>query len=230
MRILAIETSTREATVALADDTGSVLQLRMPPHERTVVWLAQGIEQALAQAGWDRKSVELVALTAGPGSFTGLRIAVTTAKMLAFAWSVPIAPLDTLEVVAAQAAAETRANQSPGPTKLTVAMDAQRDDVFAADFECANATTPSTVVSTRVQTAENWLDGIARESNVMVAGPALSKLQPKLPPSAMVAPPETWSPRAETVAALAAASSQRVAAAELIPNYYRKSYAERNTP
>src|SRR5215218_5232730 len=87
--ILAIESSGRHASVALlggnADSTDLVGQTLLSSDERTAQVLAPTIQHLLKTADLSPKSIELVAVAIGPGSFTGLRLGVTTAKVFAYA-------------------------------------------------------------------------------------------------------------------------------------------------
>ena len=83
--------------------------------------------QACAAAGVSIEDVELFAVAAGPGSFTGLRIGIATMQGLAMARGRPIVPVSTLEAIAVAA--------PEGPVKVAAWMDAQRGEVFAQVFE-----------------------------------------------------------------------------------------------
>ena len=130
MRILAIESSGRDVSVAALDggETGAQLlrEVVIPGSQRTAQALAPSIAELFAQLGWEPKSVQLVAVAIGPGSFTGLRIGVTTAKTLAYAVGAEVIGVNTLDVIAHQAPSMT----SP----LWSIMDAQRKELFAAKF------------------------------------------------------------------------------------------------
>src|SRR6185369_16504653 len=129
-RILAIESSGRYASVATlwgdADGTHLVGQTLLSGDERTAQVLAPAIQQLLTVADWSPKSVELVAVTVGPGSFTGLRIGVTTAKAFAYAIGADVLGINTLEGLALRA--------SPSESPLWTILDAQRQELFAAKF------------------------------------------------------------------------------------------------
>ncbi|HEX5471854.1 MAG TPA: tRNA (adenosine(37)-N6)-threonylcarbamoyltransferase complex dimerization subunit type 1 TsaB, partial [Lacipirellulaceae bacterium] len=99
-RILAIETSGRHGSVAtLGGEVGEarlVGQLALTGDQRTAQSLAPAMQQLLAAAQWTPESLDLVAVTVGPGSFTGLRIGVTTAKAFAYAVGADIIRVNTL--------------------------------------------------------------------------------------------------------------------------------------
>jgi len=90
------------------------------------------IERALAQAGLTIRDVEGVAVSIGPGSFTGLRIGLGLAKGIAFAGGLPVAAVPTLEALAQ--AAEAR----PGQT-VCAALDARKGEVYGAVFRVGPA-------------------------------------------------------------------------------------------
>lgn len=85
------------------------------------------VEEALAEAGMPLQAIEAVAVSAGPGSFTGLRIGVAVAKGLAFAGGIPLIGVATLE---AHASCVVR----PAGTLVCVANDARKGEVYAALF------------------------------------------------------------------------------------------------
>ena len=85
------------------------------------------VERALADAGLTIRDVEGVAVSIGPGSFTGLRIGLGLAKGIAFAGGLPVAPVPTLEALAHAAAGR------PGQT-VCAALDARKGEVYAAVF------------------------------------------------------------------------------------------------
>jgi tRNA threonylcarbamoyladenosine biosynthesis protein TsaB len=121
------------------------------------------IEETLAAAGVELAAVERIAVGAGPGSFTGLRIGVATARGLAQAVGAQLAPVSTLAALAAGATRATSAaaaagageaastapppaGDQPGGSVLAV-LDARRGEAFAAAFAGAAAVMPSTVLA-----------------------------------------------------------------------------------
>ena len=219
MRILALETSMRQASLALAEQHQVIYQREMPPETRTAVWLAAAIAQAMKEVDWTSDAVDLVSLTHGPGSFTGLRIGVTTAKMLGFAWQTRILALDTLVVIAHQADAADR---------IRVAMDARRDELFAACFLRDRGGQLTTTAATHVVHRHDW---ISAADSTLVTGPALETLRDELPPDTPLAESRNWFPSAATVARLASGCPEQglvVTPTELSVQYHRKTYAERD--
>lgn len=101
MRVLAVETSTLAGGVALLDGDRLVgeylLDIRVTHSER----LMAAVDRVLADARWTIDDLEGFAVAIGPGSFTGLRIGLGTIKGLAFARSIPVAAVPTLDALAA---------------------------------------------------------------------------------------------------------------------------------
>lgn len=122
--ILALDTSTPTASVALVGASGLCV-LRTEPsrtHGPTVLLL---IEEVLKEAGVAPEELAAVACGRGPGSFTGLRIGLATAKGLCFGLGVPLILPSSLEAVA-------RAAPRQGPAVVVACLDARRQELFAA--------------------------------------------------------------------------------------------------
>src|SRR2546425_9380193 len=90
MRVLAVETSTMSGGAALLDGERVVgeyiLDVRITHSERLMV----AVDQLLSDAGWSAGDLEGLAVAVGPGSFTGLRVGLSTVKGLALALSIPV--------------------------------------------------------------------------------------------------------------------------------------------
>lgn len=126
MKILALESSATACSVALCEDEKLIAQTFQNSgltHSRTLMPMTEGL---LAQCGHRLEDVDVIAVAAGPGSFTGLRIGVSTAKGLAWAGDKPCAPCSTLESMAWQLAHVDGI--------IIAAMDARRNQVYNAVF------------------------------------------------------------------------------------------------
>jgi len=133
MRILAIETSAKAASAALLED-GKLLAQNMQnaglTHSRTLLPMVHALLDGVAL---EVKDVDKIAVAHGPGSFTGLRIGVATAKGLAWGLDKPLVGVSSLEAMAHQAV-------HLGDAIICPVMDARRDQVYNALFECRDGT------------------------------------------------------------------------------------------
>jgi len=127
--LLAFDTATPQVTVALLEE-GQVLAETVS--DRTMKHgeqLAPLIEEVLRDAGASRLDVTAVAVGAGPGPFTGLRVGLVTARTLGHVLEIPVYAVCTLDVLALEAAAEGLT----GP--FVVATDARRKEVYLASYD-----------------------------------------------------------------------------------------------
>ncbi len=106
MKILAIDTACNLARVALTDGHTLMQAVTVDDQRRHSVTLLPAIEQLLADCHTAPKDLDLIAVTNGPGSFTGLRIGVVTAKTMAYALNLPLVGVNTLDAMAASFAHE----------------------------------------------------------------------------------------------------------------------------
>ena len=223
MKILAIETSGLLGSVALLEESGGGLRLLeerpTPVEQRTARSLLPTLQQLLAAHRWRPADVQLVAVTTGPGSFTGLRIGVVAAKTFAYAVGAELVGVHTLAALAEPI--------EPGPSRLWTILDAQRQEFFVASFDANQRIAQDSTPTTEILPIEKWLGQLV--AGDQVAGPPLAKIESRLPQGVISASPDQWHPSAAAVGRLAHAQYQRgerTDPLELVPNYYRKSAAE----
>lgn len=222
-----METVATAGSVALLRDAELVNEVVLPPASRSARTLAAAVQNLWHTAG--KPPISLVAMAQGPGSFTGLRVGVTTAKALAFAWQAKLLGVNTLEAIAAQC--QTLDTQEE--TRLEVVLDAQRQELFVARFQPLPATGENCgspwqrVADDSIIASQDWIASLS--PHTQVTGPALVKLRSRLPETIPVSPESAWHPRAESIGRLAVIAHQTGAADELwtlVPHYGRPSYAE----
>jgi tRNA threonylcarbamoyladenosine biosynthesis protein TsaB len=227
--ILAIETSAQAGSVALLTDESLVTQVVMPTDRRSAQSLAPAIDQLLRSAGVKPAQLGLVATTIGPGSFTGLRVGVTTAKTLAYAVGCQCLGVDTLEVIALQQIVQPTAAQQLAKVpdgELHVVLDAQRKELFLARFRLEGEEAVRVGENTIVP-AGDWLASL--RPGTLVSGPGLARLVDKIPAGVLIAPVELREPMAAAVGRLAHRDYQRGRRDDLwklMPQYLRPSAAE----
>lgn len=223
MNILAIDTSGKAAGVCVMQD-GKILYTQVLQqgltHSETMLPLVQ---KALAQTGITVASLGCIALAAGPGSFTGLRIGMALAKGFAMPGNIPVAPVPTLLATAL----------GSGATGLVVpALDARRGEVYWAAFKCDSARCVRLAPDTAgpVQEIGKTINLCADPPAVFVGDGAqlcYNVYNLKLP----LQLPAPLSPNTAKGVAIAAARMAKeglcVPAAQLAPSYLRLSQAER---
>ena len=225
MKIIALETSAVTASVAVTDDERLLAQSFQNSgltHSATLMPMVSGL---LKNTRLTLDEMDVVAVAAGPGSFTGVRIGVAAAKGLAWPGDKPCAPCSTLESMAWQCA------HMGG--EICAAMDARRNQVYCARFRAEGGTltrlTPDRAMG---------LDGLADEvrasglPQILVGDGAhlvrAALEEQGLPCSPM--PPHLIYQTAWGVARCAlriAREGQLVSAAAMAPSYHRLSQAER---
>jgi tRNA threonylcarbamoyladenosine biosynthesis protein TsaB len=230
MLILALDTSQSPGSIALAhgDSTGAAVRDcgELPRGQSTGRSLAGQVRKLLQSAGAGPRDVGLIAVDIGPGSFTGLRIAVTFAKMFAYATGAGVAGVVSMEVLAEQAAAVLG---RPIP-RLWTLVDAHRGQVFTTLHEAAPAADGailSIVRPPQMVSIESWLEE-ARPGDV-VTGPMVERLAPRLAVAVDVVDAAARLPSADTLALLAWRAwraGRRDDMWELRPFYLRPSAAE----
>ncbi len=221
MKVLAIESSGRAASVALLDDLTPLAVRRLDREKKTAQSLVPAIQNVLSQSGVSAAQLDLVAVTVGPGSFTGLRIGVCIAKSLAFSTPADVVGVNSLHAICAS----LPATDSP----VSVVLDAQRGELFRTEFARAAGKhqLPKAIGETEIISRQAWLQELTDQT--LVCGPPLEKLMTILPTGQSAAEPEYWHPSAEAVGQigfLLAQSGHVDDFRKLVPNYFRPSAAE----
>lgn len=245
MIILGLETATNVCGVALLDDDRVLAEFSTSGRLTHSQRLMPLVEQALREVGVDRGRLDGIAVSAGPGSFTGLRIGLATAKGLGFALDRPVLPVPTLDALAF--------NVWSWPGLICPLLDARKNQVYAALYHGgspAGAAGEGAADGTEDADADNrslrrlggnWaldlgtlLDRLsAFNEPVLFLGDALPRYGPgiadRLGEKAHFAPMSARFPRAASVAELGRgwlAAGHRPGAAEARPIYVRQSEAE----
>lgn len=131
-RILLIETSTALCSVALAVDGGIAASRESDQPRSHAAMTAPFIKELLDSCGLFASDLDAVCVSAGPGSYTGLRVGVSTAKGICFAAGVPLLSVGTLEVLVSQARAGGLIPE--GCRYVIPLLDARRMEVYTAVF------------------------------------------------------------------------------------------------
>jgi tRNA threonylcarbamoyladenosine biosynthesis protein TsaB len=136
VRVLAISTSTPRGSAALVHDGEALAATAYVDLQGHAERIFEAIDTVLAEAGERRGSVEALACDVGPGSFTGVRVGLSSAKGIALGLGLPLAGVVSLEAMASAAFASGAA----GPGDVVVAaLDAKKGEVFAAAYDARGA-------------------------------------------------------------------------------------------
>ncbi|HYQ87254.1 MAG TPA: tRNA (adenosine(37)-N6)-threonylcarbamoyltransferase complex dimerization subunit type 1 TsaB [Bacteroidota bacterium] len=172
MTILAIETATEVCGAAVIGN-GAVIgesSITAPHvHSEKLIGL---VDEALRRAAIDLGGIDGIAVSIGPGSFTGLRIGLSVAKGLAFACGKPVVPVPTLKGLAARAGRESLVSS---PSLVLAMIDAGRDEIYFAAYRDMKE-----VAQPRAAAREEVVGLFADESRIVIMGDGADKFQPWL--------------------------------------------------
>jgi tRNA threonylcarbamoyladenosine biosynthesis protein TsaB len=225
--MVALETSTRAGRLALAEDGRVVAEADFPGLAADLV---AALDEATRAAGaalqspygrstsWPPESINLVALSIGPGSFTGLRIAVMFARTFAWRTGAKLVAVPTLRVIAENAPHEEQT--------IGVITDAQRGGAYWAAYHCGADGALVCVLGESVGEAEEAAQQLPRDAYLI--GDGLERYGRTFAPWRQ-AEHSLWLPRAAVVAALGwrkHLAGEHVAAERLEPLYVRRPAPE----
>jgi len=220
VNLLALDTSSLRAAIAIGTATGAVHGASPDPAQRHGRNLIPAIHDLLSEAGLTPRDLGGIAVGIGPGSYTGLRIGVTAAKTLAYALGTPLVSLDSLEILARNAPEDA--------LRVAVIADAQRGDLYTAEFVRQAPAAPLIRSElTGIESQEDWLSRLA--DGTLVLGPGLDRLRSPLAetcPRADAAAAWPNPARLLELAREAWASGRRDTPWFLEPQYLRRSAAE----
>ena len=225
MLIFAFETSAKAGSVALMDENrllGESYCNTGLTHSQTLLQMGQDL---LKSCGFTAQDVTAVAVAAGPGSFTGVRIGVAAAKGFSWARELPCLGVSTLEAMAL--------NLGTYEGIVCPVMDARRSQVYNALFEAKNGTLTRITEDRAIALADLKTELKKFRKPIFLVGDGsilcYNTLKAEIP--ALILPPEhRMHQRAAGVALAARAQLSRGIApggGALIPNYLRLSQAER---
>jgi tRNA threonylcarbamoyladenosine biosynthesis protein TsaB len=209
--VLGIDSAGASASAAVLRG-GDVLAARAQRMERgQAEILVPLIAQVLEEARLEVAALDLIGVSVGPGSFTGLRIGIAAARGLALASGVPALGVSSFAAIAARVPPSLRAGRA-----LLVALDTRREDFYLQLFAASGEATEP-----RLAGGEAVADGLP-DAPLLVAGDASARLMPFLAEREVAIAPDTDHARAEDVARLAAdAYRPDAAAAPPRPVYLR---------
>ena len=235
MKQLALATSTRTASLCLWQGDRLVLEAVTNRRQRVSAQLIATIQQLLREAKWQPHQLQVISISLGPGSFTGLRLGITTAKTLAYALDCLLIPVSTHLILAHQAVAAADRDllktqpEAESVSRIATVIDAQRGQWFAQQHERHTDGLILSLDESSVLDPQTCLDSLKEPT--LLCGPGLGR-QPQrwiLPPTARMVSQQAWQPMARTIGRMVAEQPDRFPPADpfqLLPVYGRPSAAE----
>jgi len=224
MRILAVDTTTTSCSVAIVDQTSLLSEFTIDREETHSRHLMDMIKAVMTMAGLNFSDLDGFAVTRGPGSFTGLRIGISTIKGLVVASEKPVVGISSLETLAFQV--------SHSRDLICPILDARKGEVYFSRYRFLNGHLKRQTKE-RVASPDKAVDDL-NESCLFVGNGALlykEMILEKMGESALFAPMIQNTIRASTIAYLSMAKFENNDTDDIekiLPHYIRKSDAELN--
>ncbi len=240
--LLAMETSGKSGSVAVlrANPQSAICDSEdLPQQWGSARTLAPTIQRLLKDLSIEPTSLDAIALVTGPGSFTGLRVGVATAKAMAYALQIPVVEVDTLDAIAFQ--------NVQVPQVMHMIMDAYRGQLFYASYDVKREGTFEKRTETKImdmtELVGSILDAPASTEQILFFGPGCSRFQKTLLEDdwlegrdlSSIRSRFVWdetpksTPQAESVARLGLQRfirNQTLDPMSVMPHYFRASAAE----
>ena len=224
MKVLAVDTSANVATASVVEDDRLLAEKIVDYKKTHSETLMPMIDEVLGASGLDISEIDLFAVANGPGSFTGLRIGVSTIKGIAHASDKPVVEISTLEAMAY--------NLFYADAVISPIMDARRGQVYNAVYEWENGEL-KTLSEPRALSIEELIEDLGQyNKKIIFLGDGVpvhrEYILEKLSGKAVLAPPSANRQRASSIATLALMKqSEQKSCFEVTPVYLRKPQAER---
>lgn len=171
-KLILIETAASMLSTAIVEDGKVICSLESDEPRSQAAMTAPFIKQMLDQTGLKASDCDAVCVSKGPGSYTGLRVGVSTAKGIAFGAGIPLIGIGTLDILAAQGVQE-------GEFDFIVPMiDARRMEVYTAVYDGTGKRL--TAIAPRIIDSQSFASEIAPSASVLYIGDAADKCREPL--------------------------------------------------
>jgi tRNA threonylcarbamoyladenosine biosynthesis protein TsaB len=226
MKVLAVDTSAQIASVAVVDESGLIGEFTLNHGKTHSQMLIHMIAELLSKLEMSPKDIDLFAVSIGPGSFTGLRIGVTSVKSMAYALDKPVIGVSTLDALAYGIRSKERI--------ICPMMDARNNYVFTALYKWENRKQIKLTEYMWVNVSDLIKQLKEKNSKIIFNGDAANMhkdlLEAELGEACEFAPENLMLQMGSSVAYIAlkkAAKGMKESCYDLVPFYLRKSQAER---
>lgn len=227
MLILAIDTTTHFGSVAMVSEGKLIAEVNYASpssHSRQVF---QAVDEVLKIAGKKLNDLDGLAVVAGPGSFTGIRIGLSLVKALALASKKPVAPVSSLQALAQKLIL-------PGVELISPMLDARKGEIFACAYKVMDSELKE-IILPAAYNPETYLELLPANSSVHLIGTGVDLYWPlikeKLGQRAKVIDRSYYiAAEVGKLGEKLLEKGQGLSPAQLEPIYYRKSQAEEKKP
>ena len=223
MRILAIDTSNQTLSVAVCDDEKIIGQYTITVKRNHSLTLMPAITQLMKDIGMSPKELDRIVVAQGPGSYTGLRIGVTTAKTLAYTLKKEVVGVSSLKTIAANCVSIKGV--------IVPLVDARRNNVYTGAYEYIEGRL-TTVIADQHIALEKWLDDLKAFDQVYFVGEDVSKflkqIETNLPKATINKIPQWQIPQGTVLAELGRKEEAITDIHDFLPNYLKRVEAEEN--
>lgn len=223
MRILALDTATRTCSVAIVDHQSTVAELTNTSVQTHAVHLMGMVQRVIDRSGLALPDIDGFAVGRGPGSFTGLRIGISTIKALAAAAGKPVVGVSNLDALAMQAAPASQ-------HMICSLMDARKGEIYYSLYRCQDGNLHQ-IAPPRVSPLAEVLPAV--DTGCVFIGEGAQRyrkeIYDKLGSYAVFAAPAQHTVRASTIGRLSLERFEKGHTDDifkLVPEYLRKSDAE----
>ena len=211
MKVLAFDTSSKALSLAILEDKQVLAETTINIKKNHSITLMPAIDFLMASLDWTPKDLDRIVVAEGPGSYTGLRIAVATAKTLAHTLNIELVGMSSLLALVPR--------QQEG--LLVPLMDARRNNVYAGFYENAKPVMPEAHLS-----FAEVLEKVKDAEQVTFVGEVrafVEQIQEQLPQASY----QETLPNAANLALLAW-DKEAVSLHDFVPNYLKRVEAEEN--
>lgn len=219
MLILALETSGFGGSIALLDGPHVLAERILDAGRRHAQTLVPEVQTLFLENGFQPAACELIAVSTGPGSFTGLRVGIAFAKTMSYATGCQIAAVPTFPSLAAACPNDV--------DQVQIVLNAQRQELFVGRFHRVDASTWQETQPLQIERTAEWQVNLAPSD--VVTGPGVEPLVSEIGGRCRVLPPAYWQPQAAWIGRLGQRlqlTNQVTSCWDLKPLYVRKSAAE----
>ena len=211
MKVLAFDTSSKALSLAILEDKQVLAETTINIKKNHSITLMPAIDFLMASLDWTPKDLDRIVVAEGPGSYTGLRIAVATAKTLAHTLNIELVGMSSLLALVP--------SQQEG--LVVPVMDARRNNVYAGFYENAKPVMPEEHLP--FERVIELIKGASQVTFVGEVGPFVEQIQEHLPRTNFK---ETL-PNAANLALLAW-DKEKDSLHDFVPNYLKRVEAEEN--